>query len=192
MPTSQSAVQTGTSPKAIASTNYEGVAVTAFLDMPKWYARRYTMMVQNIANNLPDNWIIQIFYTGRDGSQMGLDLNPGIQRFIENGKVILTLMPREYHKMRRMHLMLQPWFWSNMLADKVLMFGGGSVICSNSKRSLNEFVQYDYLGSPWGNFKGMGGEGGTSIQAISIRLDDAYTCILSIFSSDKSLMVRAV
>lgn len=126
-------------------------------------------MIQNIHNNLPDNWKIQIFYTGRDGSQTGLDINPGIKRFIEDGHVILTLLPKEYHKMRRMHLMLQPWLWTNMMADRVLMFGGGSVICSNSVYSISDFLQYDYIGAPWGLMRGIGGEGGTSIQAISLR-----------------------
>lgn len=141
-----------------------GVAVTVMLHTPKWFQRRYTMMIQNTINNLPENWKVQIFYTGKGQSQAGLDINPGIRRFILRGDVVLTLLPKPMEKIKKYQLMFQPWFWENMLADKVLLFGGSSVICSNSIYSIQDFIQYDYLGSPWHSKKGVGGDGGISIR----------------------------
>lgn len=64
-----------------SNSTLDGVAVTLMLHSPAWYQRRYTMMIQNILNNLPsDKWKIQIFYTGKGQSKAGLDMNPAIQR----------------------------------------------------------------------------------------------------------------
>jgi hypothetical protein len=141
-----------------------GVAVTVMLHSPKWFQRRYTMLIQNTVNNLPENWKVQIFYTGKGQSQAGLDINPGISRHIRRGEVVLTLLPKSMEKIKKYQLMFQPWFWENMLADRVLLFGGNSVVCSNSFYSINDFIQYDYLGAPWHTKKGVGGDGGISIR----------------------------
>ena len=84
-----------------------GVAATVMLHTPKWYQRRYTMMIQNVINNIPLDWKVQIFYTGKGQSQAGLDINPAIYRYIEQGKVILTLMPEKYSKIKK----LKVWWW---------------------------------------------------------------------------------
>lgn len=41
-------------------TSYAGVAATMMLHSPKWFQRRYTVMVFNILNNLPPNWVVQV------------------------------------------------------------------------------------------------------------------------------------
>ena len=41
-------------------TSYAGVAATMMLHSPKWFQRRYTVMVFNIINNLPPNWVVQV------------------------------------------------------------------------------------------------------------------------------------
>jgi len=144
-----------------------GVAATLMLHSPTWFQRRYTLMIQNAANNIPDDWVVQIFYTRTGQSQKGLDINPGIQRYIDSGKAVLTYIPPEIlaSKRKRFELMFEPWLWENMLADTILMFGGTSVICSNSPYSVKNFTQFDYIGSPWGFKKGRGGEGGISIRS---------------------------
>ncbi len=64
---------------------YGGVAATLLLHAPAWFQRRYTMMIQNTIANIPDDWVVQIFYTAAGQSKKGIDLNPGIQRFIKSG-----------------------------------------------------------------------------------------------------------
>ena len=62
-----------------------GVAATLLLHAPTWFQRRYTMMIQNTISNIPDDWVVQIFYTTSGQSQHGLDISPGIKRFITSG-----------------------------------------------------------------------------------------------------------
>jgi hypothetical protein len=151
----------------------KGVAFTLMLHTPLWYQRRYTMMVQNTIDNIPDDWIVQIFYTPQGGSLKGLTANPGIQRFIDKKRVVLTIIPDSLlkRKKKRFELMTEPWLWENMLADKVLSFGGGSVICSNSPQHIQDFLHFDYIGPPWNSFKGFGGDGSISIRNRHLMID---------------------
>jgi hypothetical protein len=151
----------------------KGVAVTLMLHTPLWYQRRYTMMIQNTIDNIPDDWVVQIFYTPQGGSLKGLTVNPGIQRFVEKKRVVLTVIPDSLlkRKKKRFELMAELWLWENMLADKVLTFGGGSVICSNSPHHIQDFLHFDYIGPTWNSFKGLGGDGSISIRSRKLMID---------------------
>ena len=146
----------------------DGVAVTLMLHAPRWFQRRYTVMVQNILANLPPRWRVQIFSTGRPDA--GLQINPGLGKLIENGMVQLTVLPPALQHMRKKELMTHEWLWENMIADKVLVFGGNSVICGNSVFSLHDFTHFDWVGSPWEANGGRGGEGGISIRSRNVML----------------------
>lgn len=145
---------------------YSGVAATLLLHAPTWFQRRYTMMIQNAVNNVPLDWVVQIFYTTSGQSQHGLDISPGIQKFVRQGRVVLTPIPAHVLsvKKKRFELMFEPWLWESMLADTVLIFGGNAVICSNSPFTVGNFTHFDYLGGPWDFKKGSGGDGGISIR----------------------------
>jgi hypothetical protein len=143
----------------------EGVAVTLFLEAPRWFQARYTLMVQNILVNLPRGWKVQIFYTGK-GPSSGLELSLGLQRLIANGLVELTLIPYAVSKLKskKKEIMTDTWIWENMIADKVLIFGGNSAICGNSPYSFHEFSKFDWIGAPWDSFQGRAGDGEISFR----------------------------
>jgi hypothetical protein len=127
---------------------YPGVAVTLMLHSPNWFQRRFTIMVYNILHNLPIGWKIQIFYTGVGQSQNAIDINRGLKRLIDNNIVILTKIPSHlaFIKKKQMEMMTEEWFWKNMLGDKILIFGGNQVICSNSPYTIEDFLKFDYIG----------------------------------------------
>eukprot|EP01039_Chlorochromonas_danica_P006127 gene6127-6746_t len=151
---------------------YVGVAATLMLHSPTWFQRRYTFMVQNVANNLPSGWIIQIFYTGKGQSLAGIKINRGLQRMVERGEVILSEIPHDVwsRKRKRFQLLTDRWIWSEMVAEKVLIFGGSAIICSNSPHQLTDFLSFDYIGAPWKAFGGKGGEGGISLRSRSYMM----------------------
>jgi len=155
----------------------EGVAVTLFLHSPTWFQRRNSIMVNLVRNNLPPRWKVQIFWMGHGQSKNAIDINPGVKRLIDNGDVILTRIPDDIlekkNKKKMIHLMTEEWLWGAMAAPKVLLFGGNSVVCTNSPYRFSDFAHYDYVGAPWDSFKGVGGEG-----AISIRSRDAMLRVL--------------
>lgn len=70
-----------------------GVAVTLFLHSPTWFQRRNTIMINNVRDNLPNGWKIQIFWMGYGQSQNAIDINPGLKRLIDSKDIILTRIP---------------------------------------------------------------------------------------------------
>jgi len=178
---SSSEVSSVVYPKIRELNAYAGAAVFLNLHQPTWFQRRYSMMVQNVDSNIPSDWVIQIFWTADGQSKSGIDINRGgLQRYLDSGRLVLTEIPKSILavKRKKFELMVEPWIWENMLADKVFLFGGTSVICSNSPYKLTNFTHWDYIGSPW-NFKGgIGGDGAISIrnrklmlQALNYALD---------------------
>lgn len=153
--------------------NFKGVAVCLFLHTPTWFQRRYTMMIRNIRDNIPADWAVQIFYTGKGQSQNGVDINLGLKRMIDRGDIILTTIPEEISAVKRkqFEVWTERWIWENMVADKVMTFGGSASICGNSPKTLEDFLHFDYIGAPWRVAKGSGGDGGISVRTRQAMLD---------------------
>ena len=146
-------------------TEIKGVAFTLFLGSPKWFQNRYSMMINLLHGALPKDWIIQIFYLPKNKMSNEAVNHPGIQKQVKKGNVVLVPIPDGYAKLRKRELMLLPWLWKQLLAEKVLTFGGTNVLCSNSPLQLEEnFGGFDFIGSPSRDFKGIGGDGGLSLR----------------------------
>lgn len=152
---------------------YEGVAATLMINTPKWFQRRYSTMIQNVLDNTPPSWAVQIYYVPKGQSQFGLDLNPAIQRMNAiHDRLIMTEIPndmvKEFGMKKKKFYWASEWMWESMVSDRVLVFSGNGAICSNSKLSLLDgsameiFGQFDYIGTPWRNHNGEGGDGSIS------------------------------
>ena len=100
---------------------------------------------------------------------------PGIQRQVALGKVILTPLPTSFKPMKKNEIMLTPYVWESMKSENVLLFGGNSVLCANSPQSLRDYVKdFDYIGSPWGEFNGDAGSNALNLRKRSIILEQIY------------------
>jgi len=156
-----------------SATALEGVAIIVLLHAPKWFQRRYSYTIMNTLANLPnDKWVVQVFYSQAGQSQAGIHLSRGLGRLVSQKKVVLSPIPAEVlsRYAKKYEIMQSKWLWENTLAEKVLVFGGNSVICSNSKHSLADFTMFDYIGSPWDAHGGLGGDGGISIRSRKLML----------------------
>ena len=150
---------------------FNGVSVTLLIGSPKWFSRRFSIMINNMLTAVPsDSWGVQIFVTGQGTSKEGIDINIGLQRLIasSHGRVFLTMIPAEkvklYGKKRYLYL-TDPWFWNSIVADKVLMFSGNGAFCANSHHTIHDFLHYDYIGIPWNYHGRLGGGGEYSIRS---------------------------
>lgn len=69
-------------------------------------------------------------------------------------------------------------FWFSLRAQHVLIFQTDSVLCSMSPWTINDFLQYDYIGAPWiDRWFGMDiGNGGLSLRKTKtmIRITKAF------------------
>ena len=137
----------------------KGVAATVMLKAPKWFHRRYTAMIHNALANIPSTWSVQIFSNEDWIKKDVLPLHPGLQRLRFHPRVIWTPMPKELTKKRPKEVMKNIWLWESVAAENVLFFTGNGVFCTNSRSRIEDFLEYDYVGVPWGKFDGAGGDG---------------------------------
>ena len=165
--------------------NYDGVAVTLMINAPKWFQKRYATMISNILANTPPNWAIQIFYIERKGSlsKYGLDINPNLSRLnATHDRIIFTPIPQDlvakHGEKKKLLYWTDEWLWKSLKSEKVLVFNGNGVICSNGKLSLLDgsvndklFKDLDYIGSPWRMMYGQGGDGSYSYRNRNAMLD---------------------
>lgn len=142
--------------------SYEGVAITVMLRAPQWFHRRYTQMLHNVLANIPSTWAVQIFSNEEWVKDTVLPLHPGLQQIRANNKrVIWTPLPKAMTKQKPKEIMKSSWLWESVKAENVLVFSGNGALCANSQVRLEDFLGYDYVGAPWYQQQGIGGDGST-------------------------------
>ena len=172
----------GPIPRSPSSPTLEGVALTLMLKAPKWFHRRYTVMLHNALANIPnDTWRVQVFMNAAWLEKDVLPLHPGLRSMYHPrheeeeerqkkeedgsswtvGRVIWTPLPTNMTRLKPKEIMKSTWLWENVGAENVLLFGGNGALCANTQSSLNEFLEWDYVGVPWSQFHGQGGDGST-------------------------------
>ncbi|RAL59654.1 hypothetical protein DID88_000287 [Monilinia fructigena] len=52
-------------------------------------------------------------------------------------------------------------------AEHLLVFQPDSILCTKAPTTLNDFLQYDYVGAPWSAQSTYGGNGGLSLRRVS-------------------------
>ena len=131
------------------------------------------------------NWAIQIFYIADESSQshFGLEVNPNLARLNATyDRIIFTPLPEDliskFGHRKKLLYWTNSWIWENLVADRVLVFNGNGVICSNGLLSLLDgsaltqlFQHVDYIGSPWKSHYGEGGDGSFSFRNRNAMLD---------------------
>lgn len=95
----------------------------------------------------------------------------GIKKHIDSGKVVLTALNVDILSAPIYNaLFLSLDFWKSVIGrGKILVFQTDAILCKDSKYSVTDFVNYDYVGSAWNRERpvGMianGGNGGLSIR----------------------------
>lgn len=139
--------------------DYDGVAITIMLKAPKWFHRRFTFMLHNAMANIPDKWPIQIFSNEAWLQKDVLPLHQGLQRLRTHPRLIWTPLPTKLTETKPKEIMKSEWLWNQVVAENVVVFSGNGAFCANSKNKLEDFLEYDYVGVPWGRHYGQGGDG---------------------------------
>lgn len=103
-------------------------------------------IVHNVHYHLPDSWRIQIFH-GKGNHQF--IVKSSLKPLIKSQRIILTQMNTTYGRERTSELLTDRNFWNQVLGEKVLIFQIDSIMCSNSRHKIDEYLQYDYIGAPW-------------------------------------------
>ncbi len=148
---------------------WNGVAALLFLRRPKWYYKRYNVLVDNALANIPLDWGLQIFYEREFLSEV-LQFHRGLERRLkQHPRVVLTELPPFLSHLKPNRIWKDSWVWKNAVADRVLTINGDGVLCSNSHKTWSDLEGIDYIGIPWNH--GAGGDGSThSLQSRTVVL----------------------
>jgi hypothetical protein len=103
-------------------------------------------VVHNVNHHIPASWPIQIFH-GKENEYF--IRNSTLAPLIETGKIFLTLMNKTFNSTHTNELLTTPAFWQRVRGEKILFFQIDSVMCSNSRHKITDFLKYDYIGAPW-------------------------------------------
>lgn len=98
--------------------------------------------------------------------------SPVIKRLEKSGKLELLPIPSNYSLANRetiSQMFTDIHLYREILApaENLLVFQPDSIFCANSPTTLNDFIEWDWIGAPWSKTAQYGGNGGLSFRKVS-------------------------
>lgn len=105
-----------------------------------------------------------------------INQSTAIQHKQNIGKLDLTLIPPNMSTSGREEVsrfFTTLWLYETVLAPAkhLLIFQTDSILCANSQKSLNNWLDYDWVGAPWNPDGRYGGNGGLSLRSVDAIID---------------------
>ncbi|CAF0861909.1 unnamed protein product, partial [Adineta steineri] len=127
--------------------------------------------ILNVLMHIPNTWPVQIIHSTSNYEYLiqSNDLKP----YIDNGRIILTKLFDEKLFSLPNKLFTAIRFYELIPGEKILIFQLDSLFCSNSPHKITDYLQYDYIGAPWGitSKSGMVGNSGFSLRTRSKTIE---------------------
>jgi hypothetical protein len=119
---------------------------------------------------VPPDWRFR--FMGSNESVAFVNQSVAIREQVAAGRLDLTYIPSNMSTAGQemiSRFLTTLWLYETVLApaEHLLVFQTDSILCANSRRSLNEFLEYDWVGAPWNPDGRWGGNGGLSIRKVS-------------------------
>jgi hypothetical protein len=140
-------------------------------DPPKYDDTRLALIIETQASQnllplllhhiaiLPPTW--RLLFFGSHESFALLIASPTIRGYIEYGKLKLEIIPKELKADTVEDIsqfLTTPWVYQNLIPDVewLLIIGRGSIICSSTEKSVEDFIdkKYAWIGEPGDNGHG--------------------------------------
>lgn len=97
------------------------------------------------------------------------------KRLIDEHRIAVNFLPPGVDFSKRLDVsrfLTEPWLWEQLSPAKhVLIFQSDSILCSGSALTMNDFLEYDFIGAPIDPAYGEGYNGGLSLRNRSMVLD---------------------
>lgn len=105
-----------------------------------------------------------------------LNQSRAIRNHVNSGKLDLTYIPSNMTTGSQEEIsrfLTNLWLYETVLqpAEWLLVFQTDSMLCANSRQSLNNWLDYDWVGAPWNPTGRFGGNGGLSLRRVSSIID---------------------
>ncbi|KAF5631923.1 hypothetical protein F25303_9572 [Fusarium sp. NRRL 25303] len=119
---------------------------------------------------MPPDWKFR--FMGSNESVAYVNSSAAMREHVKSGKLDLTYIPTNMSTAGQemiSRFLTNLWLYDTVLqpAEMLLVFQTDSILCANNKRTVDEFLGYDYVGAPWDTGGRYGGNGGLSIRRVS-------------------------
>ncbi|THY83062.1 hypothetical protein D6C92_09798 [Aureobasidium pullulans] len=119
---------------------------------------------------IPSDWTVN--FMGSDESVASVNSSLAVRNQVKTGKMDLTYIPSNMSVAGTEQIsafLTNLWVYETLLApaEWLLIFQTDSMLCANSEQSLNDWLDYDWVGAPWSLKHKGGGNGGLSLRKVS-------------------------
>ncbi|RDW70078.1 hypothetical protein BP5796_08475 [Coleophoma crateriformis] len=123
---------------------------------------------------VPPDWRFR--FMGSLESVQFVNQSRAIREQVDAGKLDLTYIPANMSTAGQemiSRFLTTLWLYETVLqpAEWLLVFQTDSMLCANSRQSLNAWLDYDWVGAPWSPNARFGGNGGLSLRRVSAIID---------------------
>jgi hypothetical protein len=119
---------------------------------------------------IPPEWSFK--FMGSPSAISSLRSSPMIPRLEKSGKLQILNLPLNYTLKDResiSQMFTDIRLYRDILspAEHLLVFQPDSIFCANAPTTLNDFLEWDWIGAPWSKTAQYGGNGGLSLRKVS-------------------------
>ncbi|KAL8806312.1 MAG: hypothetical protein Q9182_001459 [Xanthomendoza sp. 2 TL-2023] len=149
---------------------------------PKYNPTKVALLIENrpepmlaphmlhMISVIPPDWKAR--FMGSDESVAYINSSAAIRYQVSLGKLDLTYIPKNMSVAGQEQIsqfLTTLWLYDTVLqpAENLLVFQTDSILCSQSGKSLNDWLDYDWVGAPWNRGGRFGGNGGLSMRKVS-------------------------
>jgi hypothetical protein len=130
-------------------------------------------LILHMMSVVPPDWRFR--FMGSNTSVAYLNESFAIRNQVEIGKLDLTYIPANMSTNGQemiSRFLTNLWLYETVLqpAEWLLVYQTDSILCANAQQSLNDFLEYDWVGAPWNPSGSFGGNGGLSLRRVSAMI----------------------
>ncbi len=130
-------------------------------------------LILHFAMVLGPSWTVVLFTME---AAWEMPASPPFRRAVQAGQVRIQFLPADTNLKKWKTVswfFTRPWLWEQVQsASRVLLFQTDSIICSNSNKTVDDFLEWDFIGAPISPFLGGHGyNGGLSLRNPKMILD---------------------
>ncbi|KAL8949191.1 MAG: hypothetical protein Q9222_004686 [Ikaeria aurantiellina] len=123
-------------------------------------------LILHFSTVLGPEWPIKVLHTAENRDLFSI--SPAFQRQTSSGHITLQQLPDNFTLTDHRAISKffgQRWLWEQLAPHRhLLFFQTDSILCANSPRMVEDFLQYDFVGAPIDRAYGNGMNGGLSLR----------------------------
>lgn len=123
---------------------------------------------------VPPEWTFK--FMGSETALSFMRSSPPISRLVDSGRLQLLPIPSNYSLQDRetiSQMFTDIHLYRDLLApaEHLLVWQPDSIFCANAPKTLNDYLEWDWIGAPWSKTAQYGGNGGLSLRKVSKILE---------------------